>query len=458
MDRRFAFALALLTVSLLPAVGAHAGHVEATHPCPDVATLWGHGHDADGDRFFWLDTHKESVHGPPGAAYWAPPAEADNRTFSLLLDPPLRFPTALDENGTIRIDVVGRAESATGPLLPGPIQAVVDFLLGTDEVPAEVKDALRTIRYEGAQDVGPADVTLEAKLHVGGFVVASGQASGVNTQPDDTLGVPPSPSSVNGSLPDAPRDFPVDAPPVHPPGERAPFRAVFDMASTTAMWRPDMPVWLTITRSEPFAWDLLLGGDDGLRMDLPIVDHPFGPLCPDWVLPAVNVTVAAPAKTTAAPGGVVNVTVGLENPARIERTVRFAFAGGDYGVVRGVVDGAEDGAVTVRPYEHRAVSVQYRVADHAVEATHRITMHVSHDNTTLAFPADVVVTRPDEVPSAPAPPDGDGHASVPAGDGATPPLVEKFDAADEGGDSPGPGALLVAAAVAAGFAAMRRRR
>lgn len=458
MDARFLAALALFAVPMLPAVGAHAGQVEAAHPCPDVSTLWGHGHDAGGERFFWLDTHEESVHGPAGTAYWAPPADADNRTFSLLLDPPLRFPTALDEEGTIRIDVVGRAESATGPVLPSPVQAVFGILLGTNEVPAEVKDALRAIRYEGAQNVGPADVTLEANLHVGGSVVATGQASGVNTQPDDTLGVPPSPSSVNGSLPDAPRDFPVDPPPVHPSGDRAPFRATFDMTSTATMWGPDKPIWLTITRSEPFAWDLLLGGEDGLRIDLPIVDHPFGPLCPDWVVPPVNVTVAAPAKVTAAPGGVVNVPVGLENPARVERTVRFAFAGGDYGVVRGVVDGAEDGTVAVRPYEHRAVSVEYRVAGHAVEDTHRITMHVSHDNTTLAFPTHVVVVRPDEVPGAPAPPDGGGHASASPGDDATPPLVETFDAADDGGASPGPAVLLVATALAVAFAAVRHRR
>ncbi len=468
MDARIALGLCLLLLPLAPVAGGHAGQTVADHPCPDLSTVWGHGHAAAGDDvFLWLDTHEETVHGSTGGAYWSAPA-GDNRTFPLLLDPPVAFPTALDPNGTIRIDVAGRAESATGPVLPGPVQTVIDVVLGTDQVPAEAKEILRSLRYTGLQNVGPADVTLQADLVSGGTVVATGQATGVNTQPDGALAVPPSPSSVNETLPDLPRDSPIDPPPVHTPGDRATFQATFELTPTLAMLPPGEPVFLSLTRAEPLAWDLLLGGEDGLSMDLPIVDHPFGPLCPDWVVPPLNATVDAPSKATAAPGDAVTFTISLENPARIAQDVRFTFSGGDYGVVRGVVEDAVDGLVTVDAYEEKVVSGSYQVAENAVEATYRLTLQFTDNNTTIGHVTEVVVAHPVSEPS-PSPTPSPSPSLAPSGEGegaggassegqAGPAAAERFDAGDAGGDSPAAGVLAAAAAVAIGFAAAWRRR
>lgn len=445
----------------LPIVAAHGGEADAAPVCPDLAILYGHVHDDEVEgRYFWLDTDSESEHAE-ASAYWAPPAASDNRTFVLAIEPNVTAPTALSNQSTIQIVLSGRAESSTGPLLPGPVQGVLDTLLGNENVPGAVKQIIRDNRHAQFHNVGSSDVTLRATLRAGDTVVGQAEATGVNPTPDDTLAELPSPSDHNEAAPDPPRESPADAPPVHPPGqERAPFRASFEFPPVVSMLPAGLPVTLTVERLEPFAWDLRLEGDDGLRVDLPVVDHRFGPVCPDWDLPDVTVTSTAPAEADRAPGGVLDFRVVVNNSARLPTEVAFSFAQGGHGVVAGSIQGiGAKGNASLGPYEERHFHGRYTVAEYAPERPFDVVLVVEHDNGTVRHTTTVHVVEPPEEagPSkGPGPDQEDDATTFEASDApqSGPGHVADLDPAEDGGSAPAAG--VVAALLAALLAAIRQ--
>jgi hypothetical protein len=438
---------AVLLIASVPG-SAHPGETDATHLCPDVATLYAHVHGSGDDRYFWMDTQEDSPHADTGSPY---SGGSEGGAYTLTLEPALAHAVLLNQSERVVVVVHGQAQTSSA-VFPGPVQDVFDAIGGVEQVPGPVKDAIEDIRDDEVQNVGSGDATIRATLRAGPIIIGSGQASAeVTHTPPSTL-------------------------------ERAPFDVEVAFEPRIAMVEPSFGnVTLTLERLEPLAWDIgtvrpmeppadpgpetvaaaLQGPAGQTRVDLPILDHATGPLCPEWDLAPLEASSDAPKQESRAPGQFFEFSVSVTNPERLAQNVTLGFADVDR-ALEGTFHNANAGdVIVVEAYESRMFNARVTVADGATPGTASINVTATGDNLSFGRVITVTVVEPEPQPdpSDDSPSEDGQNASVPADE---PPAGDAENGtgleAEAGGRSPAFAVMAAvgALALAAGFKSRRR--